>query len=173
MAMELIQKVTTTSGQAAVEFLTLPSTYKDLRILICAKSTTSQLRENVIMEVNGDSTNTNYIQYDWYQEDNTDGAEYTTSSAKTRFAAGVSGSGSGVSANAYGATEMFINDYNNASIRQAFYSPFVHYQTSGNWDNWGNGVTWSNTAAITSLVFRMFTGSNFVTGSTISLYGIK
>jgi hypothetical protein len=172
MAMELIQKITVATTQAAIQFNTIPATYKDLRLYIGVKSD-SGFREPLIVEINGDSTNTNFIQYDWYQEDGSNGAEYTTSTAKTRMVSSVSGSNSPTPSAAYCGTELWINDYANSSIRQAIYGNITHYQSTSSWDNWGNGCTWLNDAAITSLVFRLYTGSFFVANSTISLYGIK
>ena len=175
MAMELIQKVTVASAQSSITFSGIPSSYKDLRFYIGAKGSASSNRELIIMEVNGDATNTNFIQYDWYQEDGGNGAEFTTSTDKTRGIAAMaqSNSGGGVSQYAFCGSEVWVNDYNNSSIWQAFYSNITHYQLTTSWDNWGNGVTWKNNAAITSIVFKPYFGDNFVTNSVISLYGIK
>jgi hypothetical protein len=176
MAMELIQKTTVVgSSTAVIEFNTIPSTYKDLRLYMGCRCANNAAREPLVITINGDSTNTNFIQYDWYQEDNGNGAEYTTSTAKTRMVAAFSADNTSLApAPAFGGTELWINDYANTSIRQAIYGNITHYQNANpSWDNWGNGCTWLDNSAITSLAFRWFTGSNFIANSTISLYGIK
>lgn len=172
--MELIQKITVASPQSSIAFSVIPSTYKDLRFYIGAKGSSTGNRELIILEVNGDATNTNFIQYDWYQEDGGNGAEFTTSTDKTRGIAAMSQTGGGsISQYAFCGSEVWVNDYNNSSTWQAFYANITHYQTTSSWDNWGNGVTWKNNAPITSIVFKPYFGDNFVTGSTISMYGIK
>jgi hypothetical protein len=169
MAMELIQKVT--GSGAALQFTNIPATYKDLRLIIQVKAD-GVARSPIVIEINGDTTNTNYLQFDWYQEDNSNGAEMTTSTDKTRMVGGAAGTTT-ASQYSYGANELRINGYANSTIWQTLHSSIIHWQATNSWDNWGNGNTWKNNAAITSLTFRTYTGANFVAGSYISLYGIK
>ena len=173
MAFELIQKTTIVgSSTAVIEFNTIPSTYKDLRLFMGVRCGNGAAREPLVIAINGDDVNTNFVQYDWYQEDNGNGAEFTSSPAKTRMVAAFSAANAPTYA--FGGSELRINDYNNSTNRQAMYTNITHYQnTNPSWDNWGNGNTWYGTAAITTLAFRWYTGANYVADSTISLYGIK
>ena len=144
MAFELIQKTTVVgSSTAVIEFNTIPSTYKDLRLFMGCRCGTNGAREPLVITINGDDTNSNFIQYDWYQEDNGNGAEYTTSTPKTRMVAAFSADNTVLApAAAFGGSELRIYDYNNPNVRQSMYANITHYQNSNpSWDNWGNGCT--------------------------------
>lgn len=172
MAFEFIQKYTVSSPTATITLNTLPTTYKDLRLFINCKSTdTVSTRPILYVAFNSDTTNTNYVEYNWYTEDGSTGSEFVTSTTKTRMLSLPSSSKSGISSYAFGASEVWINNYNDSSNYQSVYSTVIQAQSSSNYDNWGNGITWKNNSAITDMTFY-FDAGNFATGSTISLFGI-
>jgi hypothetical protein len=171
MAFELIQKKTLTSSSALVEFDTLPTTYKDLKVIISGRGTATQNRAVSLIRFNNDSTNTNYIQFDWYYEDGSTGGEWSNGTARARIV-GIFPCANATSSDSFGIAEIAINNYNNTTNYKQINSFMCSYQTTGSWDLWNGGVVWENTNAITKLGFEPETGS-FATGSTFYLYGLK
>jgi hypothetical protein len=171
MAYDLIEKVTVATATATVSFATLPTTYKDLKVFISGRSDTNARRIRCYMTINNDTTNTNYIQYEWYQEDDALGAEMYTSGSETR-AIGVVPALT-MEANIFGATEVWLYDYNNTTSHQGVtgWSGCPRQSNSG-YDLWQTGNTWSNNSAVTNLSFYLGAG-NWIANSTFYLYGQK
>lgn len=170
MSYELITKYTVPSTTNSVSF-SIPATYKDLQLVIGARCTASLNRQLLLMVVNNDTTNTNYIQYDWYTEDGSNGVEYYTSSTRTRIT-GIFSAGNSSSSSMFGLSKIWINGYTNSSGWQAFASNFTAAQSSSNYDNWGNGNTWKTNAAISNLQFIFETG-DIAQNSVFYIYGLK
>ncbi len=172
MAFDLIQAKTLTSSSALVEFDTLPTTYKDLRVVVSARGTASQNRVVIFVRLNNDSTNSNYFQYDWYFEDGGAGGEWSNGGSRARIV-GIVPCANATSSNSFGVFELWVNNYNNTTNNKAINSLLCSYQsTAPSWDLWNNGNTWKNTNAITKIAVEPETGS-FTTGSTFYLYGLK
>jgi hypothetical protein len=171
MSYELIQKYTVPSATSLVTLNTLPTGYKDLRIMTSMRSSGAVPRENVSIRINNDTTATNYVRYEWYFEDGSAGGETIQTGNATRLISSISGTGA-TSAYSFGTSEISIPDYNNTSNYKQVFSTINSYNTTANWDNWGLSVVWKNTAAITTLSFEG--GSyNIAAGSIISIYGLK
>lgn len=171
MAYDLIQKITLSSATATVSFDPIPNTYKDLRVFISGRSNASLFRIRCYMNINNDTTSANYIQYEWYQEDNALGAEMYTSGSETR-AIGVVPAAS-ADANTFGATEVWIYDYNNSTAYQGTtgWTGCPRRDNAG-YDLWQTGNTWLVNSAVTNLSFYLGSGS-WVANSTFYLYGQK
>jgi hypothetical protein len=171
MALELIQTKTLASSSALVEFDTLPTTFKDLKVIITGRGTSSQNRVVIFLRVNNDSSNSNYTQFDWYFEDGSSGGEYSNGTSRSRII-GIVPCANATSSSSYGIADIWINNYQNTTNFKQFNSLLCSYQTTASWDNWNNAVVWRNTNAITNLSFETETGS-FAAGSTFHLYGLK
>jgi hypothetical protein len=171
MAFELIQKKTLTSSSALVEFDTLPTTYKDLKVIISGRGTASQTRVVSFIRVNNDSTNANYMQFDWYFEDGSAGGEWSNGGARARIM-GIFPCTNATSASSFGIAEVAINNYNDTTNYKQINSFLCSYQTTGSWDLWNDGIVWKNTSAITKIGFEPEAGS-WQSGSTFYLYGLK
>jgi hypothetical protein len=171
MAFDLIQRITLATNTTTVSFNTLPSSYKDLRVYIVGRGSSANIRIRCYMTVNNDTTAANYIQYEWYQEDNALGAEMYTSGSETR-AIGVVPAAS-ADASTFSATEVWAYDYNNTSAYQGFtgWTACPRRDNSG-YDRWQTGNTWLSNAAVTNLSFYLGAG-DWVTNSTFYLYGQK
>ena len=169
MAYDLIEKVTVATATATVNFSTLPTTYKDLRVFISGRSDTSATRIRCYMTINNDTTTTNYIQYEWYQEDNSLGAEMNTSGSETRAIGVVPAANA--DASTFGATELWIYGYTDTSAYQGIsgWSGCPRRDSVG-YDLWQTGNTWLNNSAVTNLSFYLGAGS-WVANSTFYLYG--
>ena len=152
-----IQTQTLTSNTNSVTFSSIPSTYKDLVIVISAKVTSGS---NLSMKLNGD-TGTNYS------------ATYLT------------GTGSGIGSTQYtnlnsGALDNYgYPDTSGFNITIANVMNYANTNTYKSWlsrsNNPNNGLAalaglWRSTSAISNI--QIFVSSNFVTGSTFTIYGI-
>lgn len=171
MAYDLIEKISLSTATATVSFATLPTTYKDLRVFISGRTNASVTRIRCYMTINNDTTTTNYIQYEWYQEDNALGAEMYTSGSETRAIGVVPGANA--DANTFGATEVWLYDYNNTSAYQGVFgwSGCPRRDNTG-YDLWQTGNTWLSNSAVTNLSFYLGSGS-WLANSTFYLYGQK
>ena len=162
-AVSVIQTITTTSGATNVSFTSIPSTYKNLRIVYSA-AITSGAWEFFLMRLNNDTA-----------------ANYDRQTLQGR-------AGSATAAETYGATSMYIANISqtNTSVGQivipaykdtlldklAFNTFYAKHGTSSTNQFVGVfGGAWRSTSAITQIDLFPDTSKVFVTGSTFTLYG--
>ena len=155
---------TTTLGSAAlsITFSSIPATYTDLRIVFVGGSVDAGV--NLQFQLNGD-TGTNYsVSYMW-------GNGSTANSSR-------------LSNRSYGYGSFDSSTTIPALINYDFFSyagsTFKTILASGSLDKNGSGNTyssvnlWRSTSAITSIALIAGNGgSNLLTGTTATLYGIK
>ena len=146
-------------GVSSVTFSNIPNTYKHLQIrMITLKSAADILQ----IELNGDTTTTNYY---WHRIDG-DGASVSAVSGNAKLV-GYVGTTTYPAANV-----IDILDYANPSKFK------VTRNLLGN-DRNGGGVValhsllWNNTAPVNSILFKCDAGGNFAQYSRFSLYGIR
>jgi hypothetical protein len=160
-------------GAANVNFTSIPSTYRDLRVVIRGRSdeVTANNFSSVRIRFNGD-TAANY----GYQA--TQGSNTTTSSFQNLSLTGIPVgyvTASGAPANVPAACECTVYDYRGttfskevsarAGLRRSATAGEHHVETAYGW--------WTGTAAISSLdVYIPTGGGSFIAGTVISLYGI-
>jgi hypothetical protein len=152
--------VTLGSSASSVTFSSIPTTYRDLILVIAGGVTVSAT--NIRLTINSDTTDSNYS---WVQ---------------------MSGTGSSTISNTPGPSEQrYINYYGyaendlnmNILVNLFDYSATDKHKTYLSRSNQAdNGVTavasrWANTSAVTSLQVSPYGGS-LATGSTFSLYGV-
>lgn len=171
MAYELITEYTVPSNTGSVSF-NLPSTYRDIQIIVGGRMTTANADRAVfLVAYNGDTTVSNYIRYSWYIEDGSNGSEYFTTSSQTR-AVGLLAGTNATSSNFYGLVKIWLNNYNDANNWTTTFSQLSSISTNARFDNWGIGNTWKNNAAITSIDFS-FDSGNVQANSKFHIYGLK
>ena len=172
-AYESIQTITVTSSQAAIEFTSIPSTYKHLQIRAIAKNVTTGAADydNLNMQVNTDTA----ANYSWhYIQSQAAGTPGASAGSSTSFCTvgGIERSGTGQTSGFSGLV-LDILDYQNTNKYKTFraisgteYNGTYAYLlfTSGNW---------RSTTAISSIKFVVNTGVNFATYTSFALYGIK
>lgn len=161
---ESIASFTPTSG-GSVTFSSIPSTYKSLQIRIAATTVTAA--DDLILRLNGDTGN-NYARHSIYGNGSTVTATGTITTGRIIIDSAATGT--------YISSPMFaiidIHDY--ASTTQNKTVRIIEGS-----DNNGTGdVTlvsglWLNTAAITSATISTLGGTDYNTGTVISLYGIR
>jgi hypothetical protein len=159
--MSYVSLATTTLGSAAssVTFSSIPATYRDLILIITGGISSGD--QNVIVSLNGDTTNANYANVQ------------------------MSGTGSSATGETTGPQTRIVNYYGymTADLNTVIKTEIFDYAQTNKHktylsraNNAGNGVTavasrWANTSAVTSLAITPG-GSTFRSGCTFSLYGV-
>lgn len=171
----LIQAQTLTATTASVTFSNIPQNYTDLIVKISGRATsTSGTSRAIRLEINGDTTYSNYRQR-YLRTDDTGAANagaFLSSTGLRYYFYGLPNANA--TANSFGAAELTFINYAGSSYKtfsaeafaEGFHNPFTGTA--------GNSVTaalWVNTAAITTLVFSP-DDSSFAAGSTFYLYGV-
>jgi hypothetical protein len=162
--MKLIESKTLGTAAASIEFTSIPQDGTDLYILASVRSLET-LVGNSGLEIrpNGSTANGSGR---WLYGDGSSAASLTVSRVDGGFI-----NSTGHTSNTFSNTAIYVPNYAGAT-NKSFSSDSV--QETNATVNYGGIVAslWSNTAAITSLDFRCISATNFVAGSTISLYKI-
>jgi hypothetical protein len=159
-------KIATTtlgSAQATVTFSSIPGTYTDLILVTNEKQTNTSNRSSAL-RFNSDS-NSNYSQTGLYGTGSTASSFRTTNATLIYYGY----YGYSTTSNFNFNSIVHINNYSNTTTNKTVLSRANNAQ---------NGIDeiaglWRNTSAITSITLTMETLSNFDTGCTFTLYGIK
>jgi hypothetical protein len=156
--------ITLTSNDSEVLFSSIPSTYRDLVLVVTGATNEAATDSSVAMRINGD-TGSNYS---WIYAWGTGSAAASGASADSRIFVGRLPGFS--SASSPGTIIIQTMDYSQTNKHKAVL-------TRSN-NNVGvvamHAGRWGNTAAVTSLgISRYDFASGLVTGSTLSLYGIN
>ncbi len=156
------------SSAASVTFSAIPATYTDLVLRCSLRSDVASTLENVTIRYNSDSA-TNYS-LTRLRGDGSAASSSASSSANemTFFAAA---DGSTATSNTFSNWELYIPSYTVSQNK-----PMSSFQVQENNTTAANttvvATLWRNTAAITSMLISA-QSSNFVSGSSFYLYGIK
>ena len=159
----LIQRISG-SGVSSVTFSSIPQTYASLQIRgFC----TDAGANSVQMRINSDS-GTNYARHALSGNGSTTGASGAASTSNILIGGYRSGFSS--SASFLGGIIVDIHDYTSTSRYKTTRS-FNGYDANGSGTVELNSGLWQSTSAVTSITISM--PSNFSTGSTFALYGMK
>lgn len=159
-----IETVTVGSGGAAsIAFTSIPQTYTDLKILLSTRSNAANIPDYYMVSFNGSTSN--------FTQKGIEGNGATINSGTgTREGADFVGNGS--TASIFGNTEFYIPNYTSSNNKAFFCDSVGENNATTAFQNMV-GMTWSNTAAITSITLTVGLGTAFVQYSTAILYGIK
>jgi hypothetical protein len=161
--MKLIESKTLGTAQASIEFTSIPQDGTDLVALFSIRSTRTENADDGFARFNGSSAN--YSGRELYG-DGTNRYSGTTNTSRIGFVI----AGANLTANTLGNGLLYVPNYTGSTNKSV----------SLDWVNENNatlaylGITaylWSDTSAITSLLFSTANG-NLVAGSTVSLYKI-
>jgi hypothetical protein len=162
---EPIATQTLGSAAASITFSSITNTYTDLRIVLVSTATYGDVRTTLGYRFNGDSS-TNYS----FTRIRTDG-----STKESQTAANVSYQSLGFapanSSSTRGLHTIDIFSYAGSTHKTSLVTASAEQYSLGNLQREVN--LWRSTSAITSVVLFDVNGSNFVTGTTATLYGIK
>lgn len=158
-----LQNITLGSATASVTFGSIPSTFRDLRLVIQGGATSGA--ENLRMTINSDTT---YGNYSWVRMSG------SGSSASSSTTPGDDGYGGSRRVNTQG---YFAADLNNVTILDIMdYKSTDKHKTYLSRANTPGvdamAIRWASTAAITSLMFDLAAGTTLRSGSTFALYGV-
>ena len=173
-AFESIATTTLSSANSTITFSSIPATFTHLQIRGLARSSNIYYNAGMQLRINGD-TGANYSRHRLEGEGT---AAYSDGSASVTSTQQVATTGGASLANNFAGFVIDILDYANTN-------KYKTIRTLTGYDNNGNGSgndrgdihlnsgSWQNTSAITSITFTLNDASNFVTGTTCALYGIK
>ena len=159
------------SPAATVTFAGIGGSFSGLQIAVTARASASATGEDMYMQFNGD-TSADYSRQYIGASGGSAGAGQTTSTAQASI---VFISAANALANAPVSAEIWIPAYAGTTFRKEAFSTAAGITGSGvsGIYNQNESVDWSSTAAITSITFGVVGGSNFVTGSTFTLYALQ
>jgi hypothetical protein len=158
---EPISTQTLGTAVATVTFSSIPATYTDL-VLVYEAGNSGNIYDGTFARFNSD-TGSNYS---WtYLLGNASSATAGRESSVTRTGAGASGASRGMS------TIQLMNYANTTTYKTILTNRSV---TDASGYSLGAEVgLWRSTAAISTVLLFVQSGTNFDTGSTFTLYGIK
>lgn len=163
----LISSNILSTNTSSITFSSIPSTYTDLVVLLTLRSGSAGTTCNITF--NGD-TATNYNQTNMSTTaSNT--INSTNSSANTKFDISQFVVGSGATANTFSSGKMYISNYLSNNQKNVFFTAHNEGNATGVVSRQASG-TYNTSSAITDITFDSL-GTNYVTGSSFYLYGIK
>jgi hypothetical protein len=169
---ESIATVILGSAQSSIDFTSIPSTYKHLQIRGIARSANSAAAEQGKLQMNGDTSASNYA----FHSLKGNGSSASAEGYGTGVVAGVAGvfriTANTAPANTFGVTVVDILDYTNTNKYKTV-RILTGQDSNGSGDIQFNSGLWLNTAAVTSLSFTMQGSGNFMQYSSFALYGVK
>jgi len=164
MTMTLIETKTLGAAAASIEFTSIPQTFTDLVILISGRTARAmQVIDGNRLEFN--SITTGYATRLLFG----DGSS-AASNTDTNAAAGAS-TGDSATANTFGNSAIYISNYT-AATNKSYSSDGVSENNATISYQILSASLWSNTAAITSITIKSESASNYLIGTTVSLYGV-
>lgn len=170
MAFSKIQTVSLASNASEIEFTAIPSTYKDLYMLLNVRCANATNRQSVILTFNNNTSGYARARGYAYDSGPTLGGDNGTSQADAALG---TANGTSVGADFYSPMEVYIFSYASSAANKTFHSRFgAVSNTTSTWVNGFGHFAWTNSAAINSIKL-VFDLNNFVSGSTASLYGIS
>lgn len=170
---KLISSTTLGSATASVTFSSIPTFYDDLALIVSARSNSTLYAYPTLITVAiNDDTSSLYSFRAGYGQDGSSIANGSTAQIGI-VVYSINSNNASSTANAFGSLELYFPQYR--SVRNKIASGYA--VTENNSVNFAtidySSLLYRNTPAITSLVVREYTGSNFLTNSSFSLYGIN
>ena len=156
-ALVALQNITLGSAQAAVTFASIPSTFRDLRLVLNAGTTAEG---NIYFQVNNDA-GSNYLSVN--ARGSGGGAQastQTTTRINSNYATGLQTSSRAV--NVYEIQDYAQTDRHKAILIRANHSDELDIIAG----------RWASTSAITSVKVTANDATTFTAGSTFALYGV-
>jgi hypothetical protein len=168
---ESIQTVTVGSGgQAAIDFTSIPSTYKHLQIRGISRSTAAQNYFGMRMQVGNGSVDTgsNYSVHELYGDGSTVTSSANSPQSTTFIATSLAANDL---ANTFGGAIIDLLEYGNTNIHKTFRC-LSGADKNGAGLLFFNSAGWRSTSAINTIKLYP-SGGNFAQYSQFALYGIK
>lgn len=165
----LIKETTLNASAASVTLGSIPQTgYTDLKVVVSYRTNESQTIGPACIQFNGATTG--YSSKELYGSGSGVGSAYRAVLNNGMYLG--NGVGGSATANTFGNMEIYIPNYTSANYKSVSIDNVGEDNATAAYATMIAGL-WSNTAAITSILLYPYSGStNFVAGSSFSLYGI-
>lgn len=163
--MELIQSLTSLDGQSSADFTSIPQTYTDLYILVCARGN-GYNGTDLNIKFNGSSSG--YGGRLVWKDGGTTSITSAALGSTSGYMAVIPGAQAGT--NAYGTAKGYISSYTSGTSKRMSTEFTTERMGADTWIGFGE-VTSSVSGAITSI--SLIPSANFLGSSTAYLYGIK
>jgi hypothetical protein len=162
MTYTLIAHQELTSSQASITFSSIPATFTDLVLVVSGRTDRASVTDDVKLEFNGVNTNQSVrVLF---------GTGSSASSATDTLIYGWTNGGNS-SSNTFGSTQFYIPNYRSSAAKSVSIDAINEGNQTTQYQGLAAGL-WSSTAAITAITLKPFTGPNFVSGTSATLYGI-
>jgi hypothetical protein len=166
MTMKLIETKTLVANALSIEFTSIPQDGTDL-FIVCSLRQVNSAVSALNLSFNGVG-GTSYSDRRLEGTGSTTATGTRTSQAVIRTTGIV---GSGQTANTFSSVQYYIQNYSGSTNKLVSIDAVTENNGTEAFQELTAGL-FSNTGAITSVLFTSNAGSNFVSGSTISLYKI-
>ena len=167
MTMRLIETKTLASAAASIEFTEIPQTFTDLVILSACRSDRNDPVGATVDSINVHFNNvTTGFSTRHLAGDGASASSGTNAAARAGLA-----TAAGNTANTFGNSSCYIPNYT-AAVNKSFSADGVTENNATTSYQFIYANLWENTSAITSVKLLPGAGTNWVAGSTFSLYGI-
>jgi hypothetical protein len=161
--MKLIATQTLTSAGPSISFSSIPNNFTDLYVLLSLRMARSTTGGAVKMRINGSDTN-----FSWRSlQGNGSGVSNDSQTDSNLFWT----DGANQTANTFGNIAIYIPNYAGSTNKSISVDAVDENNATESYQRITAGL-WSNTAAITSLSWSDNSASDWVAGTTASLYGI-
>ena len=166
----LIDKTTLTGTQSSIEFLSIPNTYTDLKLVFSARGTQTNVYTGWTLTLNNDTGA--YYSFKTLQGSGSAASSYQASSQTVPYVGNITGSTA--TASTFGNSEIYLPNYLSSNPKSM--SVDTTMETNGT-TSYMEMVALiysppSNTA-ITRFKISAEGANSFVSGSSFYLYGIK
>lgn len=163
--MVLIQSLTSLDGQSSADFTSIPQTYTDLYLLICARGN-GYNGTDLNIKFNGSSSG--YSGRLIWKDGNTTALTAASLGSTSGYMGVMPGAQAGT--NAYGTAKGYISSYTSGTNKRMSTEFTTERMGNDTWIGFGEVIS-SVSAAITSI--SIIPAANFLGSSTAYLYGIK
>lgn len=168
-AYELISSSILTGTASSITFGSIPQTYKHLEIRATLRSDRAGAESEIVTFRFNSDTGSNYATH--FLSSNGSSVSSSNYSAET-YMRGEAYPGGADTTNAFGAFVLQITDYTSTNKTKT-QRLFSGRRGSSQYAVSLRSGLWNSTNAITTITLNNFFSSNFVSGTRVSLYGIK
>lgn len=162
----LIASNTLSSSAASVTFSSIPATYTDLVLRCTARSDFAGKQEVLYITFNGGSTYSNtYIRYA--------GSTIVSATESTSLYGIYGANGNTTTSSTFGSAEFYIPNYASSNKKPMSYTGVFEDNTTTSGGGGLGAHLYQLTSAITSITIDQENGTNWLSGSSFFLYGIK
>lgn len=162
--MQVIQHIELGSNAAQIDFTSIPNTFTDLMLVCSIRTTRTGVTDNLRLIFNSDTANGSSR---WLF-----GSGSGSGSSGTRtIVSGGSISSSSATSNTFGSSLIYIPNYTSSTAKSVSTDSVAENNGTDSAQIIEAGL-WNSSSVISSIRVNSETGSNFVQGSSATLYGI-